>query len=130
MKVCQDYMGNLIQHRKTQSLYEKTLIGPKRAVFNFFQSSEIPLPPVRTPLIRITLNLDQNDACLNFTKFRKNGKVKQASFWSKLKVILMVVVIIWHRLDNIRSKGNLMLYAMHITVTYKKSHCGIGCNIG
>ena len=39
MKVSRDYIGNLIQHRKTQSLCEKTLIGPKRAVFNFFQSS-------------------------------------------------------------------------------------------
>ena len=39
MKVSRDYVGNLIQLRKTQSLYEKRLIGPKRAVFNFFQSS-------------------------------------------------------------------------------------------
>ena len=31
--------GDLIQHRKTQSLHEKTLIGPKKAVFNFFQWS-------------------------------------------------------------------------------------------
>ena len=51
------YTGNLIERRKTQSLYEKTLIGPKRAVFNFFQSSmgggwpPKPSPPhVRTPL--------------------------------------------------------------------------------
>ena len=51
MKVSRDYTGNLIQHRKTQSLYEKTIIGPKRAVFNFFQSSMggvlIPEPPPR-----------------------------------------------------------------------------------
>ena len=39
MKVSRDYIGNLIQHRKTQSLYEKRLFGPKRAVFNFFQTS-------------------------------------------------------------------------------------------
>ena len=35
MKVFRNYLGNLIERRKTQSLYEKTLIGPKRAVFNF-----------------------------------------------------------------------------------------------
>ena len=46
-----------------------------------------------------------------FTKFLKNARIKQASVWSKFKVILMVVVIIWHRLDNIHSKRNLMLYA-------------------
>ena len=58
MKVSRDYICNLIQHRKTQSLYEKKLIGPKRAVYNFFQSSmggglthKIPPPPVRTPLL-------------------------------------------------------------------------------
>ena len=39
MKVSRDYIGNLMQHRKTQSLSEKTLIGRKRAVFNIFQSS-------------------------------------------------------------------------------------------
>ena len=58
MKVSRDYIGDLIQHRKTQSLYEKTLIGPKYVVFNFFQSSmgggltRKPLPPspVRTLL--------------------------------------------------------------------------------
>ena len=59
MKVSRDHIGNLIQHRKTQSLYEKTektLIGQKRTVFNFFQSSmggfltPEPPPPVRTPL--------------------------------------------------------------------------------
>ena len=44
-----------------------------------------------------------------FTKFQKNARIKQASFWSKFKAILMVVVIIWHRLDNIQSKGNLLL---------------------
>ena len=49
VKVSRDYIGNLIQHRKTQSLYEKALIGPKRAVFSFFQSSmggfSSPKPP-------------------------------------------------------------------------------------
>ena len=35
MKVSRDYIGNLIQHRKTQSLYEKRLIGTKRAVYIF-----------------------------------------------------------------------------------------------
>ena len=57
MKVSRGYICNLIQHRKTPSLYEKTLIGPKRAVFNFFQSSmggggwpPNPPYPVRTPL--------------------------------------------------------------------------------
>ena len=49
-----------------------------------------------------------------FTNFQKNAKCEQASFWSKFKAILMVVVIIWHRLDNVHSKGNLMLYVMHI----------------
>ena len=59
MKVSRDYIGNLIQHRKSQSLYEKTLIGPKRAVFNFFQLSmgvgvdpRNPPPLVRTPLVK------------------------------------------------------------------------------
>ena len=51
-----------------------------------------------------------------FTKFQKNARLDQASFWSKFKAILMVVVIVWHRLDNIHSKGNLMLYAMHINI--------------
>ena len=36
MKVSRDYIGNLIQLKKTQSLYEKTLIRPKSAVFYFF----------------------------------------------------------------------------------------------
>ena len=63
MKVSRDHMGNLIQHRKTQSLYENTLIGPKRAVFNFFQSSmgggglTPETPPVRTPLRSRTVEL-------------------------------------------------------------------------
>ena len=54
MKVSRDYIRNLIQHRKTQSLNEKRLIGPKRAVFNFFLSPmegglipETPPPCVR-----------------------------------------------------------------------------------
>ena len=51
-----------------------------------------------------------------FTKLKKNARIKQASFWSKFKAILMVVVIIWHRLDNVHSQGNLMLYAMHINI--------------
>ena len=51
-----------------------------------------------------------------FTKLKINVRIKQASFWSKFKVILMVVVIVWHRFDNIHSKGNLMLYEMHINI--------------
>ena len=35
MKVFRDYIDNLKKRRKTQSLYEKTLIGPKRAVLIF-----------------------------------------------------------------------------------------------
>ena len=56
MQVSRDYIGSLIQHRKTQSLYEKMLIGPKRAVFDFFPivkgGSLTPEPPVRTPLLQ------------------------------------------------------------------------------
>ena len=54
MKVSRDYIGNLIQHRKTQSLYEKRLISPKRAVFNFSNRqwwgliAEPPPPPPST----------------------------------------------------------------------------------
>ena len=56
MKVSRDYIGKLTQHRTTQSLHEKALIGPKKAVFNFFRWSmggltpEPPSPSVRTPL--------------------------------------------------------------------------------
>ena len=49
-------------------------------------------------------------------KIKKNARIEQASFWSKFKAILMIVVIVWHQLDNIHSKGNLMLYAMHIDI--------------
>ena len=39
----------------------------------------------------------------------------------------MVFVIIWHRLDNIHSKGNLMLYAMDNN--QQKISLWKGCNI-
>ena len=51
-----------------------------------------------------------------FYEILKKAKIKQASVCCKFKVILMVVVVIWHQLDNIHSKGNLMLYALHINM--------------
>ena len=47
----------------TLSLYEKTLIGPKRAVFNFFQSSMGGIDP-GTPLPRAYATAQQCYACL------------------------------------------------------------------
>ena len=81
MKVSRDYIGNLIQRRKTLSLYEKTLIGPKRAVFNFFRTSmggfsppKPPLlPPVRTPLPFIHITLFMHVWSVHRTRPKSNG---------------------------------------------------------
>ena len=68
---------------------------------------------MKNPIVEYIAILNNVIGLPAFRKFRKNAKCEQASFWSKLKVILMAVVMIWHRLDNIHSKGNLMLYAMY-----------------
>ena len=66
MKVSRDYIGNLIQHRKTQSLYEKRLIGPKRAVFNFFQSSIGGVLTPETPRAYATAMVNNIDSTVTF----------------------------------------------------------------
>ena len=68
---------------------------------------------------------DKSEVCRHLTDnpdhkvdFAKPYILGSAGDSARLLILgfLMVVVIIWHRLDNIHSKGNLMLYAMHINI--------------
>ena len=79
MKVSRDYTGNLIQHGKTQSLYEKKLIGSKRAVFNFSNRQwgrvdpRTPPPPraYATGLVVACLNKMLHGNYLSLEEFNK-----------------------------------------------------------